>query len=85
MKPATSASLRLFRVKDAIEVVARRLAALPPSTEVDELRLKVDESRREADDWKLSPPNAEERERLMRRVLRLHVAAAKVERQIQGT
>jgi|HubBroStandDraft_4_1064222.scaffolds.fasta_scaffold905114_1 hypothetical protein len=85
MKPATSPSLRLFRVKDAIEVVVRRLAALPQSVAVEELRVKIEESRREADDWKVSPPNAEERERLMRRVLRLHVAVAKVERQIQGT
>jgi hypothetical protein len=85
MKPPASPSLRLFRVKDAIEVVVRRLSALPQSVAVEELRLKIEESRREADGWKVSPPNAEEPERLMRRVLKLHVEVAKVERQTLGT
>jgi hypothetical protein len=85
MKPTASASLRLFRVKDAIDVVVRRLSGLPRSSEVEQLRLKIEESRREADAWNISPPMAEERDRLMRRVLKLHVEVAKVERQIPGT
>jgi hypothetical protein len=58
---------------------------LPRSSEIEELRLKIEESQREAAGWKVSPPKDEERDRLMRRVLKLHVEVAKVERQIPGT
>ncbi|MGO9838965.1 MAG: hypothetical protein ACLP1X_32690 [Polyangiaceae bacterium] len=85
MKPAASASLRLFRVMDAIEEVVRRLSALPASAEVTDLRHRIEESLREADRSRVSARSPEELERLMRRVLRLHVEVAKLERQIPGT
>jgi hypothetical protein len=73
-------SRRLALVKDAIEIVVRRLSALPASPEVEELRTRAQDYLREADGWSTSPPTVEERERLMKRVLKLHVEVAKLER-----
>jgi hypothetical protein len=70
---------------DAIDVVVRRLSALPASAEVKDLRHRIEESLREADRSRVSPPSPEELERLMRRVLRLHVEVAKLERHTAGT
>jgi hypothetical protein len=67
-------------VRDAIKVVQRRLAAPPPSPEVEELRARAEVYRLEAEAWKVSSPTAEERERLMKRVLSLHVEVAKLDR-----
>lgn len=77
-------SRRLTLVRDAIDVVLRRLAALPSTPDVDELRARAMECVHEADGWKAAAPTAEERERLMKRVLGLHTAVAKLERQAAG-
>jgi hypothetical protein len=74
------ASRRFARVRDAIEVVLRRLAALPSSMGVVELRSTALEHLREVDGWSTSAPTVEERERLMKSVLSLHMAVAKLER-----
>jgi hypothetical protein len=71
---------RLSLVKDAIEIVVRRVSFLSPSAEVEELRTQAEEYLREAESWKASPPTGEERERLMKHVLKLHVAVAILER-----
>jgi len=78
-------SRRLALARDAIEIVLRRLAVLPASPEVEELRARAESYSREADGWSTSPPTVEERERLMKRVLGLHTAVAKLERQRPGT
>jgi hypothetical protein len=76
----THPSRRLALVVDAIEVVSRRLSALPASREVEALRARATECRRETDTWRTSPPAAAERDKLMKRVLNLHVEVAKLER-----
>lgn len=81
LRPASGAPSADALVKDSIEIVLRRLAALRPSREVEVLRAKAQEKLREADGWKVSPPTSGEREKLMRRVLALHVAEAGLERE----
>ncbi|MGH7296425.1 MAG: hypothetical protein ACRELB_15915 [Polyangiaceae bacterium] len=61
-------------------MVIRRLSALPPSQEREQLRAQAEECRREAERWQQSTPAVEERERVMKRVLGLHVAVARLER-----
>lgn len=73
-------SKRLALVRDAIEIVLRRLSTLPPSTEVEELRVRAEECLREADAWGQTAPTMEQREALMKRVLGLHTAIARLER-----
>jgi hypothetical protein len=73
-------SRRLALVRDAIEIVVRRLSTLPPSPELEELRLRAEECLRQADGWAHRPPTVEEREAVMKRVLGLHTAVVRLER-----
>jgi len=73
-------SKRLALARDAIEVVVRRLSALMPSPEVEELWRRVEDCRQQVDGWAHKPPSVEERETVMKRVLGLHTAVAKLER-----
>jgi hypothetical protein len=75
-------SSKLSVVRDAVDVVVRRLSALPPSPEIDELRKKAEGFRREAEGWSSAPPTAEDRERLMKLVLKIHVEVTKAEREV---
>jgi hypothetical protein len=69
-------------VTDAIELVVRRLSTLPPSPKVESLQTKAQEYLRVPEGWNVTPPTAEDRDRLMKRVLRLHVEVAKLEREV---
>lgn len=80
MKRAHS-SAKLSIVRDAIDVLHRRLLALPSTPEIEELRIKAAEFHEQASSWERAPPPAEERERLMKQVLKLHVDLAKIERE----
>jgi hypothetical protein len=71
---------RVSLTLSAIDVVLRRLSALPATREVDELRARAEEYVREADGWKVSRPSSEQREDLMKRVLALHIAVVALER-----
>jgi hypothetical protein len=71
---------RLTLVLNAIDVVLRRLSALERSPEVDELRLKAEAYRDQVQRWRKARPTVEEGERVMTRVLRLHVDVAQLER-----
>jgi hypothetical protein len=64
---------KLSVVRDAMDVVVRRLAALPSSPEIEELRVKAESFRQEANGWTSVHPGAEDRERLMKHVLKLHI------------
>jgi len=75
-------SSKLSVVRDAIDVVLRGLSTLPSSPEIDELRKKAEGFRREAEGWSSAPPTAEDRERLMKLVLKLHVDVLKVEQEV---
>ena len=66
--------------KAAIENVVHRLAALPTSPEVEALHAKAIEYLREVEAWTSSHPVAQEKERLMKRALKLHTEVAKLER-----
>jgi hypothetical protein len=74
-------SAKLSVVRDAIDVVLRRLSTLPWSHEIDELGAKAEDFLREADGWTSAPPSVEESGRLMKLVLKLHVDVAKLERE----
>lgn len=77
-------SRRLSLVRDAIGVVVRRLEALPVSPEVEDLRLRAEEYLREVDGWRVLLPALEERERLMKLALSLHVEVARLEEEHGG-
>lgn len=66
--------------KAAIENILHRLSALPPSPEAEALRAKAVEYMREVDAWTSTQPSAQEKERLMKRALKLHTEVAKLER-----
>jgi hypothetical protein len=72
-------------IRQAIEIVLRRLSVLSPSPPVEELRARAQEYSRRVDGWTTAaPPPVEERERLMKSVLALHVDAAKLEAKARG-
>ncbi len=72
-------------VRDALEVVQRRLGALRSTSEVAALRAKTWEYLRESNGWKVSLPTVEQRDDLMKRALHLHVEVTKVERETAGS
>jgi len=73
-------SARQAVVNAAIDNVVHRLAALPASNEVTNLRAKAEAYRKEARSWTASHPCSDEKERFMRRALRLHKEVAELER-----
>jgi len=80
-----SMARRLSVLRDAVTVVLRRLAVLPPSAEVEELKAKAEECVKEAKGWSRSPPAPEERDRVSKRLLKLHAEVAKLERSGPGS
>ena len=81
----TYPSRRLALIQDAIEIVLRHLSTLPSSQEVERLRIKAESCLQQAQRWPELKPTPEEREMLMKCVLGLHVAAARLERRTSGT
>lgn len=73
-------SRRRSTVKEAIVDVLRHLDAVPSSPEASGLRAVAEEFLLEAGAWSATDPPAREKERLMRRVLELHLQVAKLER-----
>lgn len=73
-----TAQLRI--VREAIDVVLRRLERLSPSDKAEQLHVWVQECLEETDQWNASPPTPRDREVLMKRLLALHVAVTKLER-----
>ena len=74
-------SQRLTIVLDAIDVVLHGLSVLEPSHEVEDLRLKAGDCLQHVDGWQYSKPITEQREGLMKKVLALHTALPKIERE----
>lgn len=66
---------------DAIEVVIRHLSTLMPSPEVEELWRRAEECRQQVDAWARKPPTVQEREAVRKRVVGLHTADARLERE----
>jgi hypothetical protein len=73
-----TAQLRI--VREAIDVVLRRVECLSPSDKAEQLHVWVKECLEETDQWNASPPTPRDREVLMKRLLALHVAVTKLER-----
>jgi len=71
---------RFVVVRDAIDVVLRRLQCTPPSDRTEQLRAWLDECSQEFEQWSASPPTDRERDGIMKRVLALHVAVTRLER-----
>jgi hypothetical protein len=71
---------RFLVVQEAIDVVLRHLECLPTSDRAELLRAWVQDCMRETEQWTASPPTDREREGLMKRLLALHVAVTKIER-----
>jgi len=71
---------RLGLVMDAIDIVLRRLQILHPSPDAVALRAAALRQLQAAQVWERTQPPLEEQEVLMRRVLQLHIGAAKLER-----
>jgi hypothetical protein len=67
-------------VREAIEGVLRRLEQLLPSKTTDELRAWVHDCWQEVERWGASQPTDREQDLLMKRVLALHVAVTKLQR-----
>jgi vacuolar-type H+-ATPase subunit E/Vma4 len=74
-------SRRLSITRDAVEIVLRRLSSMATSPEVEDLRARAQECLQKVEGWKVAAPTAEERDRLMKRILNLHVEVASMERQ----
>jgi hypothetical protein len=68
-------------VQQAIDVVVRRLSALPHTPVVEELLGRAQEHQRQAEEWAKAPPAPQEREHLMKRVLALHLEVTTLERE----
>jgi hypothetical protein len=75
-----AAARRLSVLRDAIGVILRTLAALPPSAEVEELKATAEGCLNDVEGWSRSPPRPEERDHMSKRVLKLHVEVAKWDR-----
>lgn len=78
-------STRVALVQDAVVVVLRRMDALPQGTVLGRLRLGAARCLREAHEWTVTPPIAEEVERVMKRALALHLAVTKLEKDHQAS
>ena len=72
----------LVAVREAIEVLLRRLERLPTSERSEQLRTSVQDCMRGADPWSPSSQADHERGLLMRRVLALHLEVARHERDV---
>jgi hypothetical protein len=71
---------RFVVVREAIDVVLRHLEHLPRSDRTEQIHAWLDECSQEVEQWSPSPPTDRDAESLMKRVLALHVAVTKMER-----
>jgi hypothetical protein len=71
---------QLVVVREAIQGVFRHLQHVRPSERTDELLAWVLDCWQEAEQWVLSPPTDREQDALMNRILAVHLAATKLER-----
>jgi acyl-CoA reductase-like NAD-dependent aldehyde dehydrogenase len=70
-------------VREAIDVLFRRLERVPSSARTEELRAAVrDCMRRAGEEWSASPPPDRERDAIMKRVLELHIELTNLERPV---
>jgi hypothetical protein len=82
IREMTSASIPFALVRDAIHVVVRRLAAMHPSPEVEDLKCHAEACLEQVHGWTQTEPTAEEKDVVTGRVLGLHLAVAKLRRSV---
>jgi hypothetical protein len=80
----TTTSRRLRFARDAVESVVGALELLPESDEKRRLLHDALACRRVIDGWADEAPTTEQREAAMTRVLKLHIAAARLARTARG-
>jgi hypothetical protein len=71
---------RFVVVREAVGVVLRHLEVLPPSDTTEQLYAWLDDCLQEVEGWSASPPTDQKGEKLMKRVLALHVEVTRLER-----
>jgi hypothetical protein len=71
---------QLVVVREAIQGVFHQLQHVLPSERTDELLAWVLDCWQEAEQWAASPPTDREQDALMKRILAVHVAVTKLER-----
>jgi hypothetical protein len=67
-------------VRDAANVVLRRLQSLPPSDEKSRLYARARDCAQQVEEWASLPPTTRDRDALMTRLLAVHVEVARLER-----
>jgi hypothetical protein len=67
----------LLRVRDALELVLNGLSAFPP-WEGEDIRLRAEDCLQQLEAWSQGSPSPEDREAMMKCVLGLHIAMAKL-------
>jgi hypothetical protein len=75
-------SRRLALIDNAIDLARVHVATQRSTFELDKLRGRIDACLEQAERWVREPPTDEQREQLMRRVLKLHVDTARIEREM---
>jgi hypothetical protein len=68
-------------VLNALRVTSRVLSEVPESPEGEELRARLADCEKEAMAWRATAPTPEQRGAMMKRVLILHAAVAKLARE----
>jgi hypothetical protein len=71
-------------VREAIDVLFRRLERVPSSARTEELRAAVRDCMRRAGEWSAAPLADRERDAIMKRVLELHVELTNLERPVSS-
>jgi len=74
-------SKRTDLARGAVDAAVAALASLPDSDEKSRLLVEAESCARAIQSWPDRPPTSEEREAMMKRVLRLHVAVAALQRE----
>jgi hypothetical protein len=68
-------------IREAVEVVLRHLASVPPSERTAQLQARLRDCVQETEMWSAAWPTRRELDALMKRVLALHTEVTKLERQ----
>jgi hypothetical protein len=71
---------RMRFAHEAVEALSGALSALSDSVEKETLVGEAEECRRSIEKWNEHPPSSEQRERVMDRILKLHVATARLQK-----
>jgi len=75
-----TSSRRRSVAKAAVDNILHRISALHPCPEAEAARSRAEQHMREVEAWTPSHPTSQEKERLMKRLLKLHVDVANLER-----